>query len=327
LVFKTDEELQNFNFFKPNSNSIKMRKLLQFVIALLLITPSKSQTVHLALNLQKGERYDHIQNSKVSVNETVNGQEIEIVMTVYAKTAYFIKDITDQFYSIEVSYKNMNLKMQLPQGTMQYSSSKKDTSDLVSTLLSNMTNKPFYIQINKTGKVQQITGFDSLLDNLVKKMNVPEIQKQAFKDQMIKAFGAKAMKGSIETVTSIFPDKPVAKNDHWIINTKLESAMSANLQETFEYKGSTDSTSLIHGEGKIQTANKDAYIETNGMPLKYDLAGTLTSDFIINKKSGWIVEARINQEVKGTAQIKDNPKIPGGMSIPMTIKGETEIRD
>src|SRR5690348_16616708 len=142
-----------------------MRKLLQFVIALLLITPSKSQTVYLSLNLQKGERYDHIQNSKVSVNETVNGQEIEIVMTVYAKTAYVIKDITDQFYNMEVSYKNMNLKMQLPQGTMQYSSSKKDTSDLVSTLLSNMTNKPFYIQISKTGKVQQITGFDSLLDN------------------------------------------------------------------------------------------------------------------------------------------------------------------
>jgi hypothetical protein len=304
-----------------------MRKFPLFVIALLLITPSKSQTVHLALNLQKGERYDHIQNSKVSVNETVNGQDMEIVMTVYAKTAYVIKDITDKFYNMEVSYKNMNLEMQLPQGTMQYSSSKKDTSDLVSTLLSNMTNKPFYIQMTKTGKVQQITGFDSLLENMVKKMNVPEIQKQAFKDQMTKAFGVKSMKGSIETVTSIFPDKPVAKNDHWIVNTKLESAMSANLQETFEYKGSTDSTSLIHGEGKIQTADKDAYIENNGMPLKYDLAGTLSADFIVNKKSGWIVEARINQEVKGTAQIKDNPKMPGGMSIPMTIKGETEIRD
>jgi hypothetical protein len=53
----------------------------------------------------------------------------------------------------------------------------------------------------------------------------------------------------------------------------------------------------------------------------------LSADFIVNKKSGWIVEARINQDVKGTAQIKDNPKIPGGMSIPMSIKGETEITD
>lgn len=304
-----------------------MKKLIQLVIALLLITPSQSQTVHLALNLQKGERYDHIQNSKVSVNETVSGHEIDVVMIVYAKTSYVIKDVTDQFYNMEVSYKNMNLEMQLPQGTMQYSSSKKDTSDLVSTLLSSLTNKPFYIQMTKTGKVQQITGFNSILDNMVNKMNVLDIQKQAFKDQMTKAFGTKSMKGSIETVTSIFPDKPVAKNDHWVVNTQLESAMSANLQETFEYKGSTDSTSLIHGEGKIQTADKDAYIETNGMPLKYDLTGTLTADFIVNKKSGWIMEARINQEAKGTAQIKDNPKMPGGMSIPMSIKGETEIRD
>lgn len=304
-----------------------MRKLLQVVIALLLITPSKSQKIHLALNLQKGEKYDQIQNSKVSVTENVNGQDMEIVMTVYGKTEYVIKDITEQFYNMEVTYKNMNLEMQLPQGTMQYSSSKKDTSDLVSTLLSNMTNKPFYIQMSKTGKVQQVVGFDSLLDNMVKKMNVSAAQKQAFKDRMTKAFGAKAMKGSIETVTSIFPDKPVAKNDHWVINTQLESAMSANLQETFEYKGSTDSTSLIHAEGKIQTANKDAYIETNGMPLKYDLTGTLNGDFVVDKKSGWIVEAKINQQIKGTAEIKDNPKTPGGMSIPMSIKGETEIKD
>jgi hypothetical protein len=304
-----------------------MRKLLQFVIALLLITPSKSQTVHLSLNLQKGERYDHIQNSKVSVNETVNGQDMEIVMTVFAKTAYVIKDITDQFYNMEVIYKNLNLEMQLPQGTMQYSSSKKDTSDLLSTLLSRIANKPFYVQMTKTGKVQQVTGFDSLLDNMIKKMNVPEIQKTALKEQIRKAYGAKSMKGSIEMVTSIFPDKPVAKNDHWIINTQLESAMSANLKETFEYKGSTDSTSSIHGEGIIQTADKDAFIETNGMPLKYDLAGTLTADFIVDKKSGWIMEARINQLIKGTAQIKDNPKMPGGMSLPMSIKGETEIRD
>jgi hypothetical protein len=112
-----------------------------------------------------------------------------------------------------------------------------------------------------------------------------------------------------------------------VVNTQLESAMSANLEETLEYKGSTDSTSLIHGEGKIQTADKDAYIETNGMPLKYNLSGTLSADFIVDKKSGWIVEARIDQEVKGTAQIKDNPKMPGGMLIPMSMKGETEVRN
>lgn len=63
------------------------------------------------------------------------------------------------------------------------------------------------------------------------------------------------------------------------------------------------------------------------MPLKYDMSGTMISEIKVNRKSGWVIESKINQTLKGTSQIKDNPKMPGGITIPMTMINEMTITD
>lgn len=304
-----------------------MKNLLQLGILLLLFVPVCAQKVNLSLNLKKGETYKQVQDSKSTVTETINGKTMNIGMSVHGKTTYLVQYLNDKYYMMEVNFRILNLEMDLPQGSVEFSSTKYDTSDIVSTLLSEMTNKPFYIKMTKRGKIDQVDGLDSLFYNIFKKFpQLSEAKKQQLKAQLMKAFGEKAMKGSIEMVTAVFPDGPVSKGDKWIIHTQLESAMSAELVSTFDYEGSKDSTFIIHGDGKIQTANKDAYIETNGMPIKYDLAGTMISEITVDKNSGWIVDAKIDQEINGNADIKDNPKMPGGLVIPMSIKTLMEIK-
>ena len=63
------------------------------------------------------------------------------------------------------------------------------------------------------------------------------------------------------------------------------------------------------------------------MPLKYNMSGTMSSEIKVNRKSGWVIESKINQIIKGTAEVKDNPKIPGGMIIPMTMSNEMTITE
>ncbi|WP_449435599.1 DUF6263 family protein [Pedobacter steynii] len=47
------------------------------------------------------------------------------------------------------------------------------------------------------------------------------------------------------------------------------------------------------------TTNKDISTEANGLPIKYNLAGTMNSLVKIDKKTGWIVEGKISQSIKG----------------------------
>jgi molybdopterin-binding protein len=84
---------------------------------------------------------------------------------------------------------------------------------------------------------------------------------------------------------------------------------------------------LLQGNATVQTADKDAYVESNGMPMRYDLNGTVTSAIKLDRTTGWVIESRITQDMKGRADIKANDQLPEGLTIPMVIHSESVIRN
>jgi hypothetical protein len=42
----------------------------------------------------------------------------------------------------------------------------------------------------------------------------------------------------------------------------------------------------------------------------------------VDKISGWIIEAKIKQDIQGDVYIKGNPQMPDGMKIPMIMKND-----
>ena len=229
---------------------------------------------------------------------------------------------------MEGRYESLIMKMSLPNGEMKFSSEKNDEKGIFSTILGTMKNKPFLVKMTNTGKVNEVKNIEAVFSNMFDKFpQLSDVQKQQIQGQLMQAYGEKAFKGNIEMCSAIFTDTPVSNGDKWTINTQLEAGMSAKMETVYELKDITDSYYQILGNSKIETADKDAYIESNGMPLKYDMTGTMTSDIKIDKKTGWTISAMINQSIKGTAYVKDNPQMPGGMTIPMTMINEMTITE
>ena len=67
----------------------------------------------------------------------------------------------------------------------------------------------------------------------------------------------------------------------------------------------------------MKTVDSDTYFETNGMSIKYDLAGSMISEIKVNPQTGWVNESAVEQKMSGTAYILDGPNMPGGMEMPM----------
>jgi hypothetical protein len=305
-----------------------MKRILNFVLAFILLTSCKAQKEIFELNLNKGEIYIQKIISNMSIVQTMNGQQIDMNMTINGKMTYKVIDIQNSIFDMEVAYDSLSMKMSLPNGVMEFNSEKNDENDIFSAILALMKNKPFLIKMTKAGKVNEVKNIESVFSNIFDKFpQLTDIQKQQIQSQLMQAYGEKAFKGNIEMCSAIFSDSPVSKGDKWIIKTKLESGMAVNLETTYELKEVNDSYCLFSGDSKIETADKDAYIQSNGMPLKYDLLGTMSSEIKINRKSGWVIESKINQTIKGTVQIKDNPQMPGGMTIPMTMNNEMTITE
>ena len=46
---------------------------------------------------------------------------------------------------------------------------------------------------------------------------------------------------------------------------------------------------------------------------------------ILDVRWGWIMESKATKIIDGTADIKDSPKIPGGLTFPMVITGDLTV--
>ena len=77
----------------------------------------------------------------------------------------------------------------------------------------------------------------------------------------------------------------------------------------------------------IASSDKDATVETNGIPMKYDMSGDMTSNIKVDKNSGWIIEATIIQDIKGDITMEGNDQMPEGLKISMTMKSDVTYTD
>ncbi|MFV0538717.1 MAG: DUF6263 family protein [Dysgonomonas sp.] len=299
-----------------------MRTLFFFLLISIAIS-GQAQKANLALNLEKGKEYRQNMTMKSAVNQDLEGQKINMELSSKASMTYLVKDIDERGYIFDVKFDSIIMSMNTPYGVFEFSSEKNEPSNVFSAMLAAMKNKSFEITMAKTGKVIEIKNVDDLFDAAISEldlMQISEEQKEQTKAQVMKAYGADAFRGNTEMVTAIFPENPVNIWDRWVVNTKLESGMSGKITTDYELSDQTSGYYIIKGKSTIVTEDKDAYIESNGMPMKFDIKGSMESEIKVDKKTGWIIEAKTNQELSGDAYIKENPQVPNGMKVPISMR-------
>lgn len=289
--------------------------LLFFVSALNL---ANAQKTRLSLKLKEGETYKQSMTGNSIINQEIDGMKMEIKVTITGSMSYIVRKKYKESYDMDVQYDRLSMKMDLPMGEMAFDSESTDETDIFSKIMTSMTDKPFGIKMAKNGKVVEITRIEVLFESVFDGFPMlTEEQIQPIKDQLMKAYGAEAFKGNIEMVSAVFPDERVALGDSWVIETKLQSGMEADIHSIYTYVETNKEHVLITGEATMETANKDAYVTVNGSPTKYNLDGTMTSTLKIDKKTGWIIDGKIDQRMSGDVSIK-----PGGTTELMVIPME-----
>ena len=302
-----------------------MRKILSLVIVVLILT-SCQKKVKLELNLTKNETYLQKFTSDIMMTETVNGQPVDINMTVGGTLSFKVLEIHDSIYNMEVKYKNITMKMNMHGQNVEFNSEKKDSNDIFSTIMGYMTGKSFYMDLSKNWKIKEVRGTDSIFAGIFDLFpSIPEDKKQQIKEQMKQSFGEKTFKGNIQMTATTFPDTKIGKGDKWKTSSILESSMTSNIETEFELKDITDSCFVIIGSSKLKTIDKGDGFGFGKLKIKYNMTGTLISEIKIDKKTGWIVTGKVNQEMSGDAKVMDSPEYPGGMNIPMKMKNVMSV--
>ncbi len=295
------------------------------LVGTVLILSANFKKADLGLKLNVGEIYSQSYISKNTITQTINGMEQVITMEITGGMDFHVNEKLGDRYSMSASYSSLTIKMNSPMGEMVFSSESEGV-DIFSIMMKAIVGKEFIVEMSRAGTISKIENLDVIFRGMLESFpELPEPQKEQVLAQIEQAYGEKAFKGNIEMITAIFPNKKVKIGNSWENSVKLESGMSGLMNNTFTLTGVSSDAIFIEGTSQISTENKDAYIEANGMPTRYNLTGTMRTSYKLDPQSNWIIEGKIEQEISGEVQIKDNPNLPGGMTIPMVMKNEMTV--
>lgn len=300
-----------------------MKYLLFVLLLFTFLAPCNAQQYKLGLNLAKGSTYYLASTGTSTIVQSINGHENKVNLVLAFKIAFKVTGIADSLYHIEVSYQSLDMKINMADTTIEMDSKKNSALDVPSSIVAAIMNKPFNITLSKMGRIRSVENFEKMIDGVFDGFTkIDSTKKLQIKKQFMQSFGVNSFKDILEMGTAIFPQKAVAKNDKWTVNSSVEISAKANVQIIYQLVGAIGDVYQIHGDGTMLSDKDAPPAEINGLPMKYNLSGTMLTDVKADKNTGWITEVNLRQLMSGNIQIPDNPRVPGGMTIPMTFNTE-----
>lgn len=298
-----------------------MKKLfLLLVTAVTLVSCSEKH--ELSLHLESGKTYLQKVTSVANVAQTVNGQNMEIQMTVSGEIANKVMSFADGIYTIEVSYKSLDMEMTSMMGQQKISSTSMDTADLMSSLLRAMIDAPFTLKMTEKGKIEEVSGLDAMLLSVLN--NFPQLNdqmKEGLKAQLSDMFGAENIAKNLEMSTNFFPTEAVAIGDEWSNVTTMKTTVNLEVVNQYKLKEMTDEYYVLSIDGTLKTAGES----TNASISEANLSGTQLGEMKVNRKTGWVETASIAQNFSGNIKVQANMNNPEGMEIPMEFRSDNTI--
>lgn len=292
-------------------------KRISLLLAIAFLISCNTQKVAVQLNLEDGQTYHQVMTSKSTIVQSFQGQEMEMFMTITGGLTYTVKGKEDDAFLIDLMYDSLIMVMKTPGQEIVMSSESEDTTDMYGGMMQAFTGKAFTIKMNQTGEIIDVTGLENLYEGMADEYPMmTEEQKQQFREQMKDALGKNAMKNNLEMATAIFPDEPVMIGDTWQIVTQMAKPFKGTLTTTYELLETTNTAYKVHGDAVIESTGT----ETAGtQDISYTLNGTMSSDLLVDKKTGWINDADIQQKLSGNFEAQ-GITMPMDMTTTMTLK-------
>jgi hypothetical protein len=304
-----------------------VKSILSFCF-LLFVVNAMAQKVRPLLHLAAGQTY-YLQSTATSVAaQVVSGTENRVNTTIFFTISFKVIGQTDSCYSLEARYLSLGMTIRLADTTLEMNSKTDSKPDTPSAIMVKIVNKPFGIKMTQGGKVKLIEGLDRLISAAFSDFQPKDsLKKKKVLDQFVQAFGEGTIKGILQMGTGVFPARLVIKNDQWEQNAVISSPALAHVHTVYHLIDLTPAFYFIHGEGLIAAGKDINPGELNGIPMRYELNGSLLTEIKIDRNTGWISELKLKQLIEENIEMPDNPQTPAGMTIPMMFTTDMTISD
>jgi len=276
-------------------------KYYKTVISVLLfcfaVSMPVSAQIKLALNLEKGKKYEYRTDATQTVNMAIGGQKIPMenkVLTVYQMD---IIDKTDKGWKVKYTFQQIGLSVSSMMMKMSYDSRQTaepttDAERMLAATLKPLIDHSFTATILSDGKVTSVEGMDAMLKKIDDSMSGNPMTAQMI-TPLKQQFSDDALKQMIGQSYVGYPDKAIKKGESW--NSKISTDLSG-MKTLIDTKYTLAKTG--DGIADIDIAS-DLDIEMSQIGSG-KITGTQTGTMKIDTKTGVPVASDLVQKAKGT---------------------------
>ncbi|RCH56601.1 hypothetical protein DJ568_01710 [Mucilaginibacter hurinus] len=294
------------------------------LLSIISLQQSIAQKIPVTLTLALQKVYRFKASSKTTTVQYINGNKLENELSTVATITFAVVAKQDSMYTLAAKYDSLYLKIDLPVGFIEASST-IIANDIYSRALAKLKGKQFLIRLNTQGHILKVNGLNDSLTNAVLNLHeIPADQREQASKQLLQSFGADSFKSMVEPYTYIFPLLPVALNNTWVINQSYGAPVPVNARSLYRLKAITPKEFAIEGTSLL-TDNDESKSELNDMPILYTLGGAMSVNLKIDRAGGWIKQANVTSSIKGNMRIIDNANLPGGILIPVSITRDISV--
>jgi hypothetical protein len=295
---------------------------------LILFSCENKEKITLQYNFKQGEVLKQNMVMSTDIVQKFIDQEMKISLTMGTKMTFDVKESRENSYILEVNYKELKIEVSIPgmeAGKVTFDSNTDEdvaTQTNLGPMFKAIIDKPFEVVMNKTGKVESVTGVDAFLEAMLNTFdeNVSDDVRQQMAVQFGSQFSEEAFKSQFEQNTGYLPDKPVGVGDSWNNQiTTMVSNFKLNTNTTLTLKNIEGDVVNLNIEGTLSVPEEYEQ-EVNGIKTKTSLKGTQKGTLKVNKDTGWIISSDIMLNFNGEIEV-------GGVKVPVYVASKVTVTD
>ncbi|MCD6385869.1 hypothetical protein J7M23_08850 [Candidatus Sumerlaeota bacterium] len=308
------------------SNTLKKGMCIVFLSLIVLGTFSAEKTVLLRYHFAKGDKFLIKGSTTMQMVQTMMGEETKMDTVVKQTVKCEVVDVKkDGTAVIKTKFDSIYFKMSSPQMTLEYDSSKKQSTDNpMLKVFDFMMTEPITFEMNPLGKIVEIKGLDSLLEKAIESMNIeqPAMKKQ-MRDMMQKMIGDKHNQFSTKSFVT-FPENPVKPGDTWNFEQEIQIISPTSFKTEYKLVELKNNVASIESKMTIKPGEESKPTQFGNLSLQMNISGEITGIQKIDLKTGLIIDSSQTYNFHGTMKGTMPPQQE--ITIPISYKGTTTAK-
>ncbi len=284
-----------------------MKKILILIAALAISFSLNAQQIDLKLNLEVGKVYKQKSISTSNMAQEVSGMNFNIDMKFSGIVYFKVTGIENDEYKLEIKSDSTKMEITSPFFTFNASSVNSDEKDYLSMFLKKYSEKAFNVRMTKYGQITQIENFEELFKSIfddLSKIDFGAGPMTQMRSQLEQSYGKDAFKNNVLSQFAFYPTKKVGVGEKWIITSVFNPGVPIDTDTEYELINFDSNTATIKGISSSTVAEGNQVKEVNGQNMKIEMSGKGFYEIKIDRKSGWVIESGLKQELTTNSTMK-----------------------